>query len=135
MDRRYEFEGSEVLALLEESARAAERMMTEAQRYVAAGVNLLADDPQELDEVEHPGTGAPPGLWLMNDKGVYLRSNARKRSEDSVAYARGYRAEVQSGDEVTCEFIGAESLGKLQPGDTLVITLSDQKMRLSLIRP
>jgi hypothetical protein len=133
--QRYEFEGSEVLALLEESEKAAERMMTEAQRYVAAGVNLLADEPQELDEVEHPGTGAPPGLWLMNDKGIYLRSNARKRKEDSVAYARGYRAEVQAGDEATCEFIGADALKQLQPSDTLVITVSDQKIKLSLMRP
>lgn len=135
MDQRYEFEGSEVLALLEESANAAERMMTEAQRYVAAGVNLLADDPRALDEVEHPGTGAPPGLWLMNDRGVYLRSNAAKRRDDSVAFARGYRAEVQTGEEAVCEFIGAEALKQLLPSDTLVVTVSDKKMRLSLIRP
>jgi hypothetical protein len=71
----------------------------------------------------------------MNDRGVYLRSNARKRPADSVAYARGYRADVQVGDEAVCEFIDAAPLAQLRPGDTLVLTLSEQKIRLSLIRP
>lgn len=135
MNQRFEFEGAEVLQLLEESVGAAERMMTEAQRYVAAGVNLMADEPQELDEVEHPGTGAPPGLWLVNDKGVYLRSNARKRKESSVAYARGFRAEMQIGEEPVCEFIDGTALNQLLPGDTLVVTVSNEKIKLSLMRP
>jgi hypothetical protein len=134
MDQRFEFDGSEVLALLEESATATERLMTEAQRYVAAGVNLLTDDPQAHEEIEHPGTGAPPGLWLMNDRGVYLRSNARKRKEESVVWARGFRAEVQIGDEVMCEFIDAVALRQLLPRDVLVVTVSDEKLRLSLLR-
>jgi hypothetical protein len=87
------------------------------------------------DAVEHPGTGAPPGLWLMNDRGVYLRSNAAQRPGERVAYARGFRAEVEVGDEPMCEFVDAATLEQLRAGDTLVVTLNEQKMRLSLIRP
>jgi hypothetical protein len=134
MERRFEFEGAEVLALLGESEAAAERLMTEAQRYLAAGIDLHAEDPELHDEVEHPGTGAPPGLWLTNDRGVYLRGNAADRSAERVAYAHGYRADVQVGDEPMCEFIGADSLQQLRPEDVLVLTLSEQKIRLSLIR-
>lgn len=134
MEHRFEFEGAEVLALLEESRGAAERLMTEAQRYLAAGIDLHADTPDWHDEVEHPGTGAPAGLWLMNDRGVYLRSNAAKRPGKKVAFARGYRAEVQVGDEPMCEFIDADALRQLQAGDVLVVTLSDEKVRLSLLR-
>ncbi len=133
MDGRYEFEGAEVRALLSESRDAGERLMTEAQRYVAAGVDLSSEDALE-DDVDHPGTGAPPGLWLTNDRGVYLRSNAKKRKADSVAYARGFRGEVQVGDETICEFIDGATLEPLQDGDTLVVTLSENKIRLSLVR-
>ncbi|HEX8903314.1 MAG TPA: DUF3085 domain-containing protein [Longimicrobiaceae bacterium] len=135
MEGRYEFDGADVLRLVEETSAARERVMTEAQRYMAAGVDLHAEDAEEPDEIDHPGTGAPPGVWLMNDRGVYLRSNAKKRSADSVAYARGYRADVQVGDEPFCEFIDAAPLAQLRDGDTLVVTLSEQKIRLSLIRP
>jgi hypothetical protein len=134
MEQRFEFEGAEVLALVDESHAADERLMTEAQRYLAAGVDLTAP-PADFDgEVEHPGTGAPPGLWLVNDRGVYLRSNAKKRAEEHVAYARGYRGAVQVGDEVMCEFIDAGPLVQVRAGDTLVVTLADEKMRLSLLR-
>jgi hypothetical protein len=134
---RYEFEGAEVLALVLESRGAKERLMTEAQRYLAAGIDLLAEQQAaEWDgEVDHPGTGADPGLWLMNDRGVYLRSNARNRDAESVAYARGYRGDIAVGDEPTCEFIDAATLDPVRPGDTLVVTLDEQKVRLSLIRP
>ncbi|HEX5870202.1 MAG TPA: hypothetical protein VFY65_07300 [Longimicrobium sp.] len=132
---RYEFEGAEVRALVEESRAAAERVMTEAQRYLAAGIDLHAEQAEWDGEVNHPGTGADPGLWLMNDRGVYLRSNAKKRHADSVAYARGYRGEVAVGDEPTCEFIDASMLDPVRPGDTLVVTLDESKVRLSLIRP
>lgn len=134
MEQRFEFDGAEVLALLDESDAARERLMTEAQRYLAAGVDLHADDPQPVDDVEHPGTGAPPGLWLMNDAGVYLRSNARDRPAASVAYARGFRAEVPVGDEPYCEFIDAAPLRRLRPDDALVVTLSEHRVRLSLLR-
>jgi hypothetical protein len=134
MHHRFEFEGSEVRALLEESYAAEERVMTEAQRYLAAGVDLHAEAPDVDDEIDHPGTGAPPGLWLMNDRGVYLRSNAARRRDADVAYARGYRAEVQVGDEPFCEFIEARSLEQLRPDDTLVVTVSEEKLRLSLMR-
>lgn len=134
MEHRFEFDGAEVRALLEESYAAEERLMTEAQRYVAAGVDLHAEQGEWDGEVEHPGTGAPPGLWLMNDRGVYLRSNAAERREDHVAYARGYRGDVQVGDEPICEFIAAGPLDPLRPDDTLVVALSEQKVRLSLIR-
>lgn len=134
MEYRFEFEGAEVLALLDESLAADERVMTEAQRYVAAGVDLHAEEGDWDAEVEHPGTGAPPGLWLMNESGVYLRSNAAKRKGDRRAYARGYRSEVQVGEEPVCEFIDAAPLGPLQEGDTLVVTMGEQKIRLSLIR-
>lgn len=133
MDGRYEFEGAEVRALLAESRAAGERLMTEAQRYLAAGVDLSSENA--LDDVDHPGTGAPPGLWLCNDRGVYLRSNAKKRAADAVAYARGYRGEVQVGDEPVCEFIDGAPLDPLQDGDTLVVTLAQEKIRLSLVRP
>ncbi|HEX2189607.1 MAG TPA: hypothetical protein VHG51_11945 [Longimicrobiaceae bacterium] len=135
MERRFEFDGAEVRALVEESYAADERLMTEAQRYVAAGVDLYAAAAEGMDEVEHPGTGAPPGLWLMNDRGVYLRSNAARRPGERVAYARGYRATVQVGDDPTCEFVSAAALEPLRPGDTLVVTLDEQKIRLSLVRP
>ncbi|HSU14918.1 hypothetical protein [Longimicrobium sp.] len=134
MDGRFEFDAADVLRLVEETNVAGERMMTEAQRYLAAGVDLHSPDAEVPDEVDHPGTGAPPGLWLMNDRGVYLRSNARKRPADSVAFARGYRAEVPVGGEPICEFVDAGPLAQLRPGDTLVVTLSEAKMRLSLIR-
>jgi hypothetical protein len=39
------------------------------------------------------------------------------------------------GDEPVWEFIAADQLAPLRPGDTLVIVLSGQKLRLSLIRP
>lgn len=133
--QRYEFEGAEVRALVEEAQAAPVRLMTEAQRYVAAGVDLHAEDAALDEDVdEHPETGAPPGLWLMNDSGIYLRSNAQKRRDDSVAYARGYRGGVQVGDEVFCEFIDAGPLGVVRAGDTLVVTLDEQKVRLSLLR-
>lgn len=135
MENRFEFEGAEVRALVEESRAASERLMTEAQRYIAAGVDLHADDTDWDGEVDHPGTGAPAGLWLMNDRGVYLRSNAAKRDAGSVAYARGYRGEVQVGDEPMCEFIDAETLAPVRDGDTLVVTLDERKVRLSLVRP
>ena len=135
MEQRYEFDGAEVRALVEESRAAGERLMTEAQRYVAAGVDLHADHAGLHDDVDHPGTGAPPGLWLANDRGVYLRSNAANRDAGSIAYARGYRGDVQVGDEPTCEFIAAETLSPVRDGDTLVVTLDERKVRLSLIRP
>lgn len=136
MEQRFEFEGAEVRALLDESHAARERLMTEAQRYVAAGVDLHAGTADGLeDAAEHPGTGAPPGLWLMNDRGVYLRSNAAVRPGERVAHARGFRAEVAVGDEPMCEFVDAATLAQLRAGDTLVVTLSEQKIRLSLIRP
>jgi hypothetical protein len=135
MVKRYEFEGAEVRALVEESRAAAERLMTEAQRYLAAGIDIHAEQAEWDGEVNHPGTGAEPGLWLMNDRGVYLRSNAKKRDDASVAWARGFRADVATEDEPTCEFIGAAMLDPVRPGDTLVVTLDEQKVRLSLIRP
>jgi endonuclease YncB( thermonuclease family) len=52
-----------------------------------------------------------------------------------VAWARGFRADVQVGDEPMCEFVDAATLAQLRAGDTLVVTLSEQKIRLSLIRP
>jgi hypothetical protein len=135
MENRFEFEGAEVLPLLEEARVAKERLWTEAQRYVQAGVDLNAADAALDDDVDHPETGAPPGLWLMNDRGVYLRSNARKRAADAVAWARGYRGEVRVGDETVCEFIDGATLQPLQAGDTLVVTLAENKLRLSLVRP
>jgi hypothetical protein len=135
MEGRFEFDGAEVIALVEESRAAKTRVMTEAQRYLAAGVDLASPDAEWQDDVDHPGTGAEPGLWLMNDRGVYLRSNAQQRPGERVAYARGFRAEVQVGDEAMCEFIDAAPLAQLQPGDTLVLTVNDAKIRVSLIRP
>lgn len=134
MEHRFEFEGAEVLSLLEESAAAEERLMTEAQLYLAAGVDLYAAEPDWDGEVEHPGTGAPAGLWLMNDRGVYLRSNASNRPAEHVAYARGYRADVRVGEEAMCEFIDAVALRELRPIDVLVATLTEQRLRLSLLR-
>lgn len=134
MHTRFEFDGAEVSALADESFAADERLMTEAQQYIAAGADLSAENPQLLDDLDHPLTGAPPGLWLMNDEGVYLQSNSSERPGERVAYARGYRAEVPLGSESWCEFIDAASLRELLPDDTLVVTLSEQKIRLSLIR-
>ena len=135
MEQRYEFDGAEVRALVAESAAATERLMTEAQRYLAAGVDLHGDAADWDGEVDHPGTGAPPGLWLMNDRGVYLRSNAAKRRDDHVAYAHGWRSETRVGDEPVQEFIDAAPLDALRDGDTLVVTLGERKVRLSLLRP
>lgn len=134
MEYRFEFEGADVLPLLEESRSSGTRLMTEGQRYLAAGIDLHAEAPEWHEDVDHPGTGAPPGLWLMNDSGVYLRSNASRRPGKRVAYARGYRADVQVGDETMCEFVDAGVLQQLGADDVLVITLSNEKMRLSLLR-
>ena len=135
MEQRYEFEGAEVQRLVQEAQAATERLFTEAQRYVAAGVDLSAEAGVLDDDVdEHPETGASPGLWLMNDRGVYLRSNAVKRADTSVAYARGYRGEVPVGPETFCEYIDAAPLGVVRAGDTLVVTLDEKKVRLSLLR-
>ena len=135
MEGRFEFSGDEVLALLEESRQAKERLLTEAQRYLAAGVDLHAEDAGVDEELDYPETGAPPGLWLMNDRGVYLRSNAARRRDEKVAHAAGYRAEVPIGEGDVCEFIDAEALAPLRPGDTLVVTASEQRLRLSVVRP
>jgi hypothetical protein len=134
MEQRYEFEGAEVAALVQEAQAAPVRLMTEAQRYVAAGVDLHAEVATLDEDVDHPGTGAQPGLWLMNDRGIYLRSNAKSRRDDSVAYARGYRGTLQVGDEPFCEFIDAGPLAQVRAGDTLVVTLDERKVRLSLLR-
>jgi hypothetical protein len=134
MEYRFEFDGTEVQALLEESRSAPERLMTEAQRFVAAGIDLHSDDPSGIDEVDHPGTGAPPGLWLMSDRGVYLRSNAADGGE-RVARARAERGDAAAADDSICEFIDAGSLEQLRGDDTLVVTLDERKVRLSLIRP
>ena len=134
MPQRYEFEGAEVQALVQEAQAAPVRLMTEAQRYVAAGVDLHAEDAALDDDVDAPETGAQPGLWLMNDRGIYLRSNAKSRRDDSVAYARGYRGGPQVGDEAFCEYIDAGPLGAVRAGDTLVVTLDESKVRLSLLR-
>lgn len=134
MDGRYEFEGAEVLPLIEESKGARARLWTEAQRYVKAGVDLHSEEVGDLDAVEdQPETGAPPGLWLMNDRGIYLRSNAADGG-DRVAWASSYRADVQVGDEAICEFVDAETLAPLQESDTLVVTLLEDKVRLSVVR-
>lgn len=135
MTGRFEFEAAEVAALLEESRAAKARLYTEAQRYLAAGVDLNADPEQWEGEPETPETGAPPGLWLRNDRGVYLQSNARGRKDTHVAYARGYRAGVAVGDEAICEFIDAGTLAQLRPDDTLVVTLAEEKILLSVLRP
>ena len=132
MEQRFEFEAVEVLPLLEESRAASERLMTEAQRLVAAGVDLKSGE-LPADDVDHPGTGAPVGLWLVNDRGVYLRSNAEDGGE-RVAHARGYRGEVQVGEETMCEFVDGAQLAPLRDGDVLVVTLDDARIRLSLLR-
>ena len=134
MEGRYEFEGAEVRALVEEALDARERRMTWAQRCLAAGIELDAEEADWEAVEEQPETGAPPGLWLCNDRGVYLRSNAAKES-GRVAHARGYRAEVQVGDEEVCEFLDAAPLERVGPGDTLVVTLTENKVRLSLLTP
>ena len=134
MEGRFEFSGAEVRELLEESRHAKERLLTEAQRYLAAGVDLHSEEAGLDEDLEYPETGAAPGVWLMNDRGVYLRSNAVRRRPDHVAYAHGYRAEVPVGDGDVCEFIAAETLDQVQPEDTLVIAASEQRLRLSIIR-
>jgi hypothetical protein len=133
MEQRYEFDGDEVLELVEESRTADVRLMTEAQRMMAAGIDIhSADGVSDLD-VDHPGTGAPPGLWIMNDRGVYLRSNAEDGG-DRVVHARGSAGSAPVADETICEFIDAEPLRQIRPGDTVVVRLSEDKIRLSLIR-
>ena len=133
MDERYEFDGDEVLELVEESRTAGERLMTEAQRFVAAGVDIHATEgPADLG-IDHPGTGAPPGLWIMNDRGVYLRSNAADGGRRLV-HARGSAASAPQGEDSLCEFIDAAPLDQIRSGDTVVVRLSENKIRLSLIR-
>jgi hypothetical protein len=134
MEQRYEFEGAEVRRLVQETQDADERLLTEAQRYLAAGVAIDGENAALMEDVDHPETGAPPGLWLMNDHGIYLRSNATDRADGSLAYARGYRDGPQVGDEAFCEFIDAGPLGQVRDGDTLAVTLDEHKVRLSLVR-
>ncbi|CAN5817181.1 hypothetical protein BH23GEM6_BH23GEM6_08320 [soil metagenome] len=133
VEERYEFEGEAVLELLRESRAADERLMTEAQRYLAAGVDIhsLADN-HDMD-IDHPGTGAPPGVWIMNDRGVYLRSNAADGGSLRVP-AVGSEGTAPAGMDTLCEFIAAEPLDQIRPGDTVVVRLSEHKIRLSLIR-
>ena len=58
MEQRFEFEAAEVLPLLEESRAAFERLMTEAQRLVAAGVDLKSGELPEMERViSRPGSG------------------------------------------------------------------------------
>jgi hypothetical protein len=133
MQERYEFDGDAVLELLEESHDAEVRLMTEAQRMMAAGVDIHATEGVADLDVDHPGTGAPPGLWIMNDRGVYLRSNAATGGEHLV-HARGSRPGDPAGEDSVCEFIDAEPLRQMRSGDTLVVGLSEHKIRLSLIR-
>jgi hypothetical protein len=135
MEGRFEFSGAEVRALLEESRQAKERLLTEAQRYLAAGVDLHSEEAGLDEDLDYPETGAPPGVWLMNDRGVYLRSNAARRGGGQVAYAHGYRADVAVGEGDVCEFIDAETLEQVRPEDTLVVSASEQRLRLSIIRP
>ena len=71
---------------------------------------------------------------LQRTSDALQRSNAKKRAADSVAYARGFRGEVQVGDDTVCEFIDAAALEPLQDGDTLVVTLAERKLKLSLLR-
>jgi hypothetical protein len=132
MQGRFEFEAGEVRALVEEADSAEERLLTEAQRFLAAGIDLRRDAAW-VDEVDEPATGAPPGLWLMNDRGVYLRSNA-SHGGDRVAYARGHRADIPFGEERLCEVIDAGPLRQLRDGDTLVLTVGDEKISVSLVR-
>jgi hypothetical protein len=131
---RFEFEGGEVLDLLETSRSASERLLTEAQRFLAAGVDLHAETVDWDEELETPETGAPPGLWLRNDRGVYLQSNARGVDAARVVHARGFRADVPFGEEPICEFVAGDSLTALRPDDTLVLTLKEDRIRLSLLR-
>jgi hypothetical protein len=133
MEERYEFDGDEVLALLEESRSAEVRLMTEAQRFLAAGVDIHSQADQHDMDIDHPGTGAAPGLWIMNDRGVYLRSNAEKGGS-LIAPARGSAGGAPAGLEPMCEFIDGEPLAQIRPGDTVVVRLSENKIRLSLIR-
>ena len=133
MDERYEFDGDEVLELLEESRSADVRLMTEAQRFLAAGVDIHSQADQHDMVIDHPGTGAPPGLWIMNDRGVYLRSNAAGGGS-RVAPARGSHDSAPHLGEPVCEFIDAEPLAMVRPGDTVVVRMSEDKIRLSLIR-
>lgn len=134
MEGRFEFEGSEVLPLVDEAFSAGERLFTEAQRLLAAGVDLNAPDQGWSGQApEGPETGAPPGLWLMTDRGVYLRSNA-PRGGERVAHARGYRSDIPVEDEPICEFIDAAPLRQLRPDDVLVLTVTGDKIRLSLVR-
>lgn len=132
MEARYEFDGAEVRRLVEESRAARERAMTFGQRCLAAGVHPDSDDPDWEAVEAHPGTGAPPGLWLMNDRGIYLRSNATERKGDTAAYAHGFRAEVAVGDDEVCEFIAADQLDRVGSGDTLIVTVTEDKLRLSM---
>lgn len=133
MQGRFEFDGAEVRELLAESRAAEERLFTEAQRYLAAGIDLHAGD-EWLDVTELPERGAPPGLWLMSDHGVYLRSNAASPNAVRAAYARGHQAEGPVDDDPICEFIDAAPLEQLREDDTLVVTVGERKIGLSLIR-
>jgi hypothetical protein len=133
MEERYEFDGSAVIELLEESNAASERVMTEAQRYLAAGVDLAADMPVGDLDLDEEATGAPPGLWLLNDRGVYLRSNAAGGGT-RVVHAEGHGAGNGAGLETIQEFIDGETLASLRPGDRLVVRLTGEKIRLSVVR-
>jgi hypothetical protein len=133
MEERYEFDGDAVLELVEESQTADVRLMTEAQRVMAAGIDIHSTEGIPDLDVDHPGTGAPPGLWIMNDRGVYLRSNAADGG-GRVVHARGSSAGDPAIDDSLCEFIDAAPLAQIRSGDTVVVRLSENKIRLSLIR-
>lgn len=99
-----------------------------------------------------------PGLLLVKDDGIYLMSNGRpgqSAEKDAttklrVAYAKGYEAlsgtpaqrsaqydkiRAAVGGDDFVEFLGLSSVGGIKPGDTLVVTLNSDSMRLDVQRP
>ncbi len=98
-----------------------------------------------------------PGVILVKDDGVYLMSNGEPglrgtETTNKVVYAQGYEAlpatasteeriarydkirDAAGGDDFA-EFVPAKSLTALEPGGSLEVELSADKMTIAVVRP
>jgi hypothetical protein len=97
-----------------------------------------------------------PGVMMVKDDGVYLMSNGEPglrgtETTNKVVYAKGYEAlsatasmdermaqydkirDAAGGDDFA-EFVPAKSLTALEPGGSLEVELSPDKMIISIVR-
>ena len=129
MEGRYAFEGAEVRALLAESRAADERLMTEAQRYVAAGIvlgppvarsavlDLLGVEGRTVINGREAGRGTGADVlghphnalaWLANH--LASHGSALRAGEIVMTGSLVKTVWLGAGDEATMEFSGLGSV-------------------------